>query len=77
MLVLQEIKAAGSDGALTIKRYKSFKKYRPVDEDQDAEWQHEWIRLEPLNPEFEAFELSPDEFEERYRVVGEFVQVLD
>jgi phage repressor protein C with HTH and peptisase S24 domain len=30
------------------------------------------IRLEPLNPEFEAFEMTADEF----RVVAEFVQVL-
>jgi SOS-response transcriptional repressor LexA len=30
------------------------------------------IRLEPLNPEFEAFELTSDEF----RVIAEFVQVL-
>jgi len=31
------------------------------------------IRLEPLNPEFEAFDLTSDEF----RVVAEFVQVLE
>jgi hypothetical protein len=30
------------------------------------------IRLEPLNPEFAAFELTTDDF----RVIGEFVQVL-
>ena len=31
------------------------------------------IRLEPLNREFEAFDLTED----RFRVVAEFVQVLD
>ena len=35
-------------------------------------WQHETIRLEPLNPQFEAFELGAGDF----RVIAEFVQVL-
>ena len=71
-LLIQEIKAAGSEGAFTVKRYTSRKH-----EIGDDEWQHEAIRLEPLNPEFEAFELAPDVFESRYRVIAEFVQVLD
>lgn len=37
-----------------------------------AEWAHASIRLEPLNREFEAFELAPD----RFRVVAEFISVL-
>jgi hypothetical protein len=73
-LLIQEIKAAGSNSAFTVKRYTSHKRRSSG---EDAEWQHEWIRLEPLNPEFEAFDLSPDEFQERYRVIAEFVQVLD
>jgi phage repressor protein C with HTH and peptisase S24 domain len=80
-LLIQEIKAAGSLGAFTVKRYTSRKQHKPAldwqDAWQDAEWQHESIRLEPLNPEFEAFELSPDVFESRYRVIAEFVQVLE
>jgi len=71
-LLIQEIKGAGSSSAFTIKRYTSRKQQSSEDE-----WQHESIRLEPLNPEFEAFELAPDVFEERYRVIAEFVQVLD
>jgi len=71
-LLIQEIKAAGSSSAFTVKRYTSRK--TQVSED---EWQHEAIRLEPLNPDFEAFELAPDVFESRYRVIAEFVQVLD
>ena len=39
----------------------------------DGSWQHESIRLEPLNPEFEAFELGSGDF----RVIAEFVQVLE
>ena len=51
----------------TVKRYTSRKKTNA-----DGDWEHERIRLEPLNPEFDAFELGPDEF----RVVAEFVDVL-
>jgi phage repressor protein C with HTH and peptisase S24 domain len=53
----------------TVKRYTSRKVY-----DADGEFAgHEEIRLEPLNPEFEAFTLGPDEF----RVIAEFVEVLN
>jgi SOS-response transcriptional repressor LexA len=51
----------------TVKRYTSVKSFT-----EDGEWAHERIRLEPLNRDFEAFELGPDAF----RVVGEFVEVL-
>jgi phage repressor protein C with HTH and peptisase S24 domain len=51
----------------TVKRYTSHKSY-----DSEGNWQHEEIRLEPLNPEFESFTLGPDEF----RVIAEFVEVL-
>ena len=33
------------------------------------------ILLEPLNSEFEALELNPDE--DAFRIIAEFVQVLD
>jgi SOS-response transcriptional repressor LexA len=52
----------------TVKRYTSRKAY-----DDEGNWSHEEIRLEPLNPEFEAFHLGPDEF----RVVAEFVEVFE
>ena len=54
----------------TVKRYRSEKVRQP-----DGEWAHERIRLEPLNPEFEAWDLNPEE--DRYRILAEFVQVLD
>ena len=38
----------------------------------DGSWEHETVRLKPLNPEYEAWDLRPDEF----RVLGEFVGVL-
>lgn len=52
----------------TVKKYTSVK-VSGADED---EWTHQTIRLEPLNSEFEAFNLVPDAF----RVVAEFVEVL-
>ena len=52
----------------TIKRYTSIKR-----QTGEEDWEHETIRLEPLNPEYEPWELSPSDI----RVVGEFVRVLD
>jgi hypothetical protein len=70
-LLIQEIQSAGSSSAFTVKRYTSRKSRTP-----EYEWQNETIRLEPLNPEFAAFDLNPDEFESRYRVIAEYVDVL-
>lgn len=70
-LLIQEIQSAGSASAFTIKRYTSKKSKNP-----EYDWQNEAIRLEPLNPEFASFELNPDEFAARYRVIAEFVQIF-
>lgn len=56
----------------TIKRYTSVKpQINPGHE--DATWEHRTVRLDPLNPDFEAFELGPDGF----RVIAEFIEVLE
>jgi len=68
-LVLVEYLGGGANDRHTVKRYHSQKRQRP-----DGSWEHEIIRLEPLNPEFEAWELNPEE--DRFRIVAEFVQVL-
>jgi SOS-response transcriptional repressor LexA len=68
-LVLVEYLGGGANDRHTVKRYHSRKRQRP-----DGSWEHEIIRLEPLNPEFEAWELNPEE--DRFRIVAEFVQVL-
>ncbi len=52
----------------TIKKYTS----RKVQSGEE-EWEHASVRLEPLNPEFEGFELKEGEA----RVIAEFVQVLE
>jgi phage repressor protein C with HTH and peptisase S24 domain len=72
-LVLVEYLGGGANDRHTVKRYHSVKRQEP-DGSPEAIWGHESIRLEPLNPEFEAWELTPEE--DRFRIVAEFVQVL-
>ena len=55
----------------TSARY-SVKKYTSTKHQTEDSWEHGRIRLEPLNPEFPAFDLEDGTF----RVVGEFVRVL-
>jgi SOS-response transcriptional repressor LexA len=69
-LVLVEALDHGGNDRYTVKRYRSEKR-----ESQGGEWSHQRIRLEPLNPAFEAWDLDPQE--DRYRILAEFVQVLD
>jgi SOS-response transcriptional repressor LexA len=69
-LVLVEALDHGGNDRYTVKRYHSEKKHDPA-----GEWTHERIRLEPLNPEFESWDLAPEE--DRYRILAEFVQVVD
>lgn len=52
----------------TVKKYTSRKVYSGGDE-----WQHEAIRLEPLNPEFQPLDLAPDSFQ----VIAEWVCTLE
>jgi hypothetical protein len=66
-LLIEKFSETDFSSRYTVKRYTSRKAY-----DEEGNWSHEEIRLEPLNPEFEAFPLGPDEF----RVIGEFVEVL-
>jgi SOS-response transcriptional repressor LexA len=68
-LVLVERSGGGSNDRYTVKRYRSEKRQSP-----DGTWSHERIVLESLNPEFESWELDPEE--ERFRIVAEFVRIL-
>jgi SOS-response transcriptional repressor LexA len=71
LVLVQHLAASESGGEFTIKRYTSRK---AVNEEG---WRHERIRLEPLNPEFEAWDLDASELEDGpYRVRGEFLRVL-
>jgi phage repressor protein C with HTH and peptisase S24 domain len=68
-LVLVEALGEAGNNRYTVKRYRSEKRQNDA-----GEWAHERIRLEPLNPAFEAWDLDPEE--DRYRILAEFVQVL-
>ena len=59
--------ATDSSARYTVKRYTSQKRLSDNDE-----WEHAVIRLEPLNPEYPAFDLEDGTF----RVIAEFVRVL-
>jgi SOS-response transcriptional repressor LexA len=69
-LVLVEQLGGGANDRYTVKRYASEKAQR-----EDGTWSHEKITLIPLNPEFESWTLDPEE--EKFRIVAEFVRVLD
>jgi len=68
-LVLVEALGGGANDRYTVKRYQSEKRQTPEG------WEHARVRLHPLNPAFEAWDLDPEE--NRYRILAEFVQVLD
>jgi SOS-response transcriptional repressor LexA len=65
-ILLIEKLDAGEASRYTVKRYARQGNLAESAEREGA------IRLEPLNREFEAFDLTADEF----RVLAEFVQVL-
>ncbi len=67
-LLIEQFGTGSDSSRYTVKRYTSTK----ID-NEDGTWTHDDIRLEPLNREFEAFTLGPDEF----RVIAEFVKVLE
>jgi SOS-response transcriptional repressor LexA len=68
-LVLAENLETGGNNRYAVKRYESTKA-------QSAEgWKHTRIRLESLNPEYPSWDLDPDE--DKYRIIAEFVRVLD
>ncbi|HTW67215.1 MAG TPA: S24 family peptidase [Bryobacteraceae bacterium] len=68
-LVLVENLETGGNNRYTVKRYQSEKTQ------SEQGWRHGRIRLESLNPEFPSWDLDPDE--EKYRILAEFVRVLD
>jgi SOS-response transcriptional repressor LexA len=66
LLLIEKFGETDFASRYTVKRY-----VRKGPRDESAERESP-IRLEPMNPEFEAFDLTSDEF----RVVAEFVRVL-
>ncbi len=68
ILLIQRHGVFDDTAGCTVKRYTSVK----VSTGED-EWRHERIRLEPLNPEFEAWDVSPEGF----AVVGEWLRTVE
>jgi phage repressor protein C with HTH and peptisase S24 domain len=68
ILLIERFGVLDETARYTIKRYTSRKVYRSEDE-----WQHESVRLEPLNPEFEAWDVDPEGF----AVVAEWLRVIE
>jgi SOS-response transcriptional repressor LexA len=68
ILLIERFGVLDETARYTIKRYTSRKVYSGEDE-----WKHEQIRLEPLNPAFEAWDVDPEGF----AVVAEWLRVLE
>jgi len=68
ILLIEKFGALDETARYTIKRYTSTKVRSGEDE-----WRHEKILLEPLNPEFEPWEVGPEDF----AVVAEWLRVIE
>ncbi len=68
IVLIQRFGVLDETSRYTVKRYTSTK----VKADE-GEWKHGNIRLEPLNPEFEAWDVGPEDF----AVVAEWLCVIE
>jgi SOS-response transcriptional repressor LexA len=68
ILLIQRFGVTDESARYTVKKYTSTKV--ATGEDQ---WRHERIRLEPLNPEYEAWDVGPEDF----AVVAEWLRVIE
>ncbi|HXK01609.1 MAG TPA: S24 family peptidase [Verrucomicrobiae bacterium] len=68
ILLIERFGVLDETARYTVKRYTSTK----VQSGED-EWRHERIRLEPLNPDFEPWDVEPDGF----AVVAEWLRVIE
>jgi SOS-response transcriptional repressor LexA len=68
ILLIERFGVLDETARYTVKRYTS----RKVETGED-EWRHEQIRLEPLNPDFEPWDVEPEGF----AVVAEWLRVIE
>lgn len=68
LVLVERFGSTETSARYSVKVYTSKKRYSGEDE-----WEHASVRLEPINKEFEGFELIEGET----RVVAEFIQVLE
>ncbi|HTX35258.1 MAG TPA: hypothetical protein VME43_09555 [Bryobacteraceae bacterium] len=78
ILLIQRFGVLDETARYTVKKYTSVKalegqRSEGRDFEGDVQWRHERIRLEPLNPEFEAWDVAPEDF----AVVAEWLRVLE
>ncbi len=73
ILLIQRFGVLEETARFTVKRYTSRKRATGGGEFDDAQWEHERIRLEPLNPDFEPWDVEPRDF----AVVAEWLRVLE
>jgi SOS-response transcriptional repressor LexA len=67
ILLIQRQGVLDETAGCTVKKYSSVKSYSPEG------WRHERIRLEPLNPEFEAWDVEPEGFS----VIAEWLRAIE
>ena len=67
IVLVEQYGVTGETARYTVKRYTSEKR------EADGQWEHTRIRLEPLNPEFEAWDVDPQGF----AVVAEWLRVIE
>ena len=68
LVLVERVGATDTSTRYTIKKYTSQKRRTG-----EEEWEHAGVRLEPLNKEFEGFDLKEGEA----KVIAEFIQVLE
>jgi SOS-response transcriptional repressor LexA len=73
ILLIQRLGVLDETARFTVKRYTSRKRATGGGEFDDEQWEHERIRLEPLNPDFEPWDVEPRDF----AVVAEWLRVLE
>jgi len=77
ILLIQRFGAIDETARYTVKKYTSVKVAQDRDAgpgfEGDVQWRHERIRLDPLNPEFEAWDVDPQDF----AVVAEWLRVIE
>jgi SOS-response transcriptional repressor LexA len=74
LVLVEDLETAG-DNRYAVKRYKSKKAESESGEFDTGAWRHERIHLESLNPEYPSWDLDADE--DKYRILAEFIRVLD
>jgi len=71
-LLIQVLGVSDSSAEYTVKAYTSQKV-----QTGEEEWQHVQITMKPLNPEFEPMIFTPEDEHRRFKVIAEFIQVLE